>query len=147
LETDKAVNQNAYLKNMNTNTYKNPTWWTKDNDSSWDRVKAAMKRDWDQTKHDFGGKEPDTDQKAGNTIRQAEGKEAIPPRRQPTYDELESASRFGYGAHMGYGKKHSAWDADLENQLKSDWEQLEPTRRDSWRENREAMRYGWEFKH
>ncbi len=72
---------------MNThNTSKYPTWWTKENDSSWDRVKAAMKRDWDQTKHDFGGQQPDTNQKIGNTVRQAEGKEAIPPRQKSTYD-------------------------------------------------------------
>ena len=58
------------------NQYKNPNWWTKENDSAWDRTKAALKRDWDQTKHDFGGKEPDTNQKVGDTVKQAAGKEA-----------------------------------------------------------------------
>ena len=37
------------------NTYKNPVWWTTDNDTAWDKVKTAFKRDWDQTKHDLGG--------------------------------------------------------------------------------------------
>ncbi|HEV2694469.1 MAG TPA: hypothetical protein VG347_16365 [Verrucomicrobiae bacterium] len=127
-------------------TYKNPTWWTKDNDSSWDKVKAAMQRDWDQTKHDFGGDQPDTNQKIGNTVRQAEGKETIPPRRQPAYDELEPASRFGYGARSKYGKQHAAWDDSLENQLKSEWEQVEPSRKKTWMQDRAAIRYGYEFK-
>jgi hypothetical protein len=126
-------------------TYNNPNWWTVENDSAWDQVKAAMKRDWDQTKHDFGGKEPDTNQKIGNTIRQAEGKETIPPRRWPAYDELEPASRFGYGAHRKYGKQHSIWNDDLENQLKSEWDQIEPDRRETWMQDRAAIRYGWEY--
>jgi hypothetical protein len=132
------------LKNMN--TYKNPTWWTKENDSSWENVKAAMKRDWDQTKHDLGGKEPDTNQKTGNTVRQAEGKEAIPPRHQPAYDEGEPASRFGHGARTKYGKEHQAWNDGLENRLKSEWEQIEPSRKQTWMQDRAAIRYGWEFK-
>jgi len=41
---------------------RNPTWWNAEYESGWDRVKAAFKRDWDQTKHDMGANEPDTDQ-------------------------------------------------------------------------------------
>src|SRR5665213_3610272 len=99
----------------------NPKWWTKDNDSSWDRVKAAMKRDWDQTKHDVGAKKPDTNQNVKDTVKQATGKEAIPPRGQPNYDKAEPALRFGYGARSHYGQKHSKWNAELENDLKRDW--------------------------
>ena len=62
------------------NQYKNPTWWTNENDSAWERTKAAFKRDWDQTKHDMGGKQPDTDQQVSDTVKQASGKEIIPPR-------------------------------------------------------------------
>jgi hypothetical protein len=128
-----------------TYTHRNPSWWTNENDSSWDRVKEAMKRDWDQTKHDFGGNEPDTNQKIGNTVRQAEGKEAIPPRRVSTYDEIEPASRFGYGAHSRYGKQHPTWDAKLEAELRSEWEKLEPNRKSNWTQDRDAIHYGWEY--
>ena len=68
------------------NQYKNPNWWNQENDSAWERTKAAFKRDWDQTKHDLGGHKPDTNQKIGNTTRQASGKEVIPPRGVPTYE-------------------------------------------------------------
>jgi len=36
--------------------------------------------------------------KNGNTTRQASGKETIPPRGVPTYEELEPAYRYGLGA-------------------------------------------------
>lgn len=125
--------------------YKDPSWWTKENDSSWDRVKAAMKRDWDQTKHDFGGDKPETNQKVGNTVRQAEGKEAIPPRGKVAYDELEPASRFGYGAQSKYRKEHPKWNDKLESQLKTEWEEVAPSRKETWMQDRAAIRYGWEF--
>ena len=67
-------------------SYKNPWWWTAEHDSAWGRVKAAFKRDWDQTKHEFGGNPPDTNQKVGDTIKQALGKESIPPRGQPVFE-------------------------------------------------------------
>ena len=128
-----------------TYTHKNPTWWTKETDSSWDHVKAAMKRDWDQTKHDFGGNEPATNQKIGNTVRQAEGKEAIPPRGESTYQDVERASRFGYGARTKYGKLHTTWNDNLEAELKSEWEQVEPNRKETWMQDRAAIRYGWDY--
>ena len=48
-----------------------PKWWDDNKTSSWDRTKDAMKRDWEQTKHDFGGKAPDLDQDVNDTVKQA----------------------------------------------------------------------------
>ena len=75
--------------------YNNPTWWTAENDSAWDRTKAAFKRDWDQTKHDLGGKKPDTDQQVSDTVKQAAGKEIIPPRGTPAYDKVSRLTALG----------------------------------------------------
>ena len=33
-----------------------PNWYTKEHDGTWERVKAAFKNDWEQTKNDFGVK-------------------------------------------------------------------------------------------
>jgi hypothetical protein len=126
-----------------TYSHKNPEWWTEENESSWERVKQAMRRDWDQTKHDFGGSEPDTNQKIGNTARQASGKEAIPPRGQLTYEELEPAYRFGHGARANYRDEYAEWDDELEQQLRSEWETLAPERK--WSQDRAAIRYGWDY--
>lgn len=122
---------------------KNPKWWNKQHDSSWERVKAAFKRDWDQTKHDVGGHEPDTDQNVGNTLSQAAGKEPIPPRGMPTYEETEDAYRFGYGARAQYGNRFQRWDSSLEKQLETDWNETYNDR--EWAPYRDAIRRGWDY--
>jgi hypothetical protein len=125
--------------------HKSPTWWDTDHDSAWDRVKDAFKRDWDQTKHDMGGNEPDTNQKIGNTVKQASGKEAIPPRHQPTYDEIEPAYRYGYGARQYYGEEYPEWDDELEARLRQEWGTLEPSRKAAWKADREAIQHAWDY--
>jgi hypothetical protein len=122
---------------------KNPKWWNEENDSAWERVKAAFKRDWDQTKHDFGGKQPDTDQDVDDTVKQAAGKQPIPPRGQRTIEEVEDAHRFGYGARTHYGQRHSKWDDNLETELRNDWQSTYNDR--DWAANREDIRRGWDY--
>ena len=126
-------------------TQKNPTWWDNDHDSAWERTKNAFKRDWDQTKHDMGGDEPDTNQSVGHTVKQAAGKEAIPPRHQPTFDEIEPAYRYGYGARKHYGDEYPEWDDELEARLKEEWGTLEPSRKAAWEEDLEAIQQAWEY--
>jgi hypothetical protein len=121
----------------------NPSWWTSENDSAWERTKAAFKRDWDQTKHDLGGDAPDTTQNAKDTLKQAAGKEPIPPRGVIAYDQVEPAYRFGYGARSHYGEKYSEWDDDVEDVLRRDWENLNPDR--IWEEDAEYIRTGWDY--
>jgi len=93
----------------------------------------------------MGGDEPDTNQKIGNTVKQAVGKEAIPPRYEPTYDELEPAYRYGYGARLHYGEDYPEWDDELEARLKEEWGDLEPSRKAAWEADREAIQRAWEF--
>jgi hypothetical protein len=125
------------------NQYKNPKWWTQEHDSSWDRVKAAFKRDWDQTKHDMGGAQPDTKQNAKDTVNQASGTQAVPPRGETVYEKAEPAYRFGYGARSQYGSKYSAWNKDLETELKRDWTTTNPG--STWDSNASYIRSGWDF--
>ena len=122
---------------------KNPKWWNNQHESAWERVKAAFKRDWDQTKHDLGGRQPNTDQQVEDTVRQAAGKEEIPPRGMPNYEEIEDACRFGYGARSQYGNRFSRWDNSLEAQLERDWRETFADR--AWIRYREAIRYGWDY--
>ncbi len=124
---------------------RNPKWWNKDYDSSWDRVKAAFKRDWDQTKHDFGGNEPDTDQNVNDTVKQMAGKEPVPPRGVPAYEDYEDAYRFGYGARTYYAGQFSEWNEGLESQLQQDWGDTYADR--NWPRFRESVRHGWDYDH
>ena len=125
-----------------TKRYRNPNWWSKEYDSAWDRVKAAFRRDWEQTKHDFGGDAPDLDQDVDDTIGQAVGSRPIPPGNLPNFDADEPAYRYGYGARLHYGEQYPSWNPDLEGQLEEEWNSLEGG---DWRSRRAAIRRGWEY--
>jgi hypothetical protein len=124
-------------------TQKTPTWWTSENDSAWDRVKAAFKRDWDQTQRDMGAKKPETNQSAKHTLKQAAGKEAIPPEGAYVFDNLEPAYRFGYGARSHFGDQYEEWDKEVEGTLRREWLETYPDR--DWDEDVEYVRYGWDY--
>lgn len=92
-----------------------PGWYTDEHDSSWNRVKAAFRNDWEQTKHDFGSNTAsDLDQDAGDTIRQATG-------RENTFDDYEPAFRFGHAAQRQYRSQYPTWNDDLEQRLRTDY--------------------------
>ena len=55
-----------------------PAWWTDKHSSSWERVKHALRRDWEQTKGDLADNGVDLNQGACDTIRQALGTQPIP---------------------------------------------------------------------
>ena len=123
---------------MATVTHHQPKWWTREYDSAWERVKAAFKRDWDQTKHDFGGKAPDLKQNVDDTVGQAMGTRPIPAPGVRNFEDCEPAFRFGYGAHRHYQEKFPEWNADLEEQLSADWG-------NDWKHHRDAIHRGWEY--
>lgn len=100
---------------------KNPTWWTEEHDSRWDRVKAAFRRDWEQTKHDLGSdKARDLQQSATDTVKQAAGKQQTAGAiTRPSYDEMEPAFRYGHGARSQFGG--TSWNTDLETRVQRDY--------------------------
>lgn len=128
------------------NKTQQPDWWTSKETHSWDRMKEALRRDWEQTKHDFRSKAGhELHQDLTDTVKQAAGKEAIPPMNQPnppvTWGD-EAAVRFGYGASLSETyRAHKDWDDELEAKLQRDWEATNPDR--PWREVRDASRFGW----
>jgi len=121
----------------------NAAWWTTEHDTSWERTKEAFRRDWEQTKHDLGGKSPDLDQDIPDTVKQAVGKEPIPPRNTPNFDAYEPAFRFGHGAHRQFGTKYPAWNDDLERNLRNDWSAAHDDV--EWARQRDAIRRGYEY--
>jgi hypothetical protein len=122
-----------------------PSWWNQEHDSAWERVREAFRRDWAQTKHDFGGDEPDLKQNVGDTVSQAAGRQPIPPGDQPSFEAREPAYRFGYGARRQYGKTHAAWDDQLEAQLRSDWTATYAADDERWEQYQSDVRRGWEY--
>lgn len=120
----------------------NAPWWTKEHDSGWEKVKAAFSRDWEQTKHDFGGDSPNLNQDVPDTVKQAVGKENIPAPGTPNFEDYEPAFRYGYGARNHYGKEYPNWDGRLEETLKNEWSSP-----DDWKRNSKAIRLGYEYMH
>jgi hypothetical protein len=111
-----------------------PGWYTNDTDSSWDRVKAAFRNDWEQTKHDFGSKtSPDLKQDVDDTVKQAAGTE-------DPFDRHEDAFRFGYGAQTHYRTQYPTWNNELETRLREDYGSSEYDR------DRDYIRRAYEYR-
>jgi len=128
----------------------NPSWWNDSHNSAWDRTKDAMRRDWEQTRHDFGSTHArDLDQDVDNTVKQAVGAERIPAGNQPNRDDdwsaHEPAVRYGYGAYGQYGRENDRevqWGDSVEGKLKQEWSDLKHGR--TWDEAKDAVRRGWD---
>jgi hypothetical protein len=128
--------------------YRNPSWWTDSHTSGWERTKEALRRDWEQTKADLtdGGRELNQD--VGNTVKQATGKEPIPPgnvaNAPDSWQELEPAMRYGHGARQHYSNAEwDAWNERLEARLRDDWKSS-GNEESSWDRVKHAVRRGWE---
>jgi hypothetical protein len=92
-----------------------PEWYTDEDDSTWERVKAAFKNDWEQTKNDFGSdKARDLDQDVDDTLKQAAGSD-------DAFENHEQAFRFGHAARRQYRPDHPNWNDDLDKRLRKDY--------------------------
>jgi hypothetical protein len=139
---------------MATSTWQ-PKWWTKEkHESAWERVKDAMQRDWEQTKADFGAGGRELDQDVDDTLKQAAGKDVIPPPATPNapggtpqkrdWKDVEGAYRYGYGARQQYGAQHADWNDKLEGTLQSEWEELKDSGRVGWHDVKKWVRSGYD---
>jgi hypothetical protein len=125
----------------------NPAWWTSEIDATWQRVKAAAQRDWEQTKHHFGSSNPDTGQGAVDTIKQAAGGVPMPApgASARVFDDVEPAYRLGYSARHRFGKEFSEWNDALEARLQAEWENESPAPANNWASQRNDVRRGWDY--
>lgn len=128
-----------------------PPWWDREHDSAWARVKAAFQRDWEQTKHDLLRAGPDLDQGVSDTVKQAAGKEPIPPEGEPneagaeqmSFEQAEPALRYGYGAARYYDA--TDWDDELEARLRAEWTNINAGVH--WYTARPLVYRGWQQAH
>ena len=131
-----------------------PPWWNEHQASAWERVKEAMRRDWEQTKHDVHAGGHELNQKLADTAKQATGKEPIPANDGPnppkvvgqlSWDEIELPVEYGYSARDRLGSSYAQWSPELELRLRSEWETSGPARDREWRSVREHIRRGYEY--
>lgn len=112
---------------------KNPNWWTADHDSTWENVKTAFRRDWEQTKHDFGADSArDLQQSASDTVRQAAGAQTA----ARDFEAAEPAFRYASGARAQY--RGQLWDDQLEGMLSKDYP-------GDWKADRDYVRHGYNY--
>ena len=113
---------------------KRPGWYTDEHDSSWERVKAAFRNDWEQTKHDFGSNTArDLDQNVDDTVKQAAGSE-------DAFEKREDAFRFGHAAQRQYRSQHPTWNDDLDTRLRQDYG-------DNYDRDRNYIRRAYEYRY
>jgi hypothetical protein len=125
---------------------RDPKWWSEQHGSTWERVKAALQRDWEQTKNDVSSSRGrDLDQDVGDTVKQAAGKQPVPPITQRTpedWERVEPAVRYGFGAGHQYRRDFPEWDDRLETKLRQEWTDLKTGQ--TWDEMKGFVRRGWD---
>jgi hypothetical protein len=133
-----------------------PKWWTEKHGSTWENVKDALKRDWEQTKSDLhlGGR--DLDQGVGDTLKQATGAETAPVSNSRGtakgsdygWDYAEQPLMYGVGAREQYGAQHAQWNDNLESTLRDDWDRDNTGTsggvRRTWDDVKSVVRHGFE---
>lgn len=144
---------------MNSEDFK-PSWYDdKVHGSTWQRVKAAMQRDWEQTKSDFTPGAQDLNQDIGDTVQQAAGKAPMPAPGAPTppskremkkdaklaWADVESPIAFGYAARTHYGTTHPQWDDRIESELEGEWNR--GNAREKWEDVKTSVRHGFTANH
>jgi hypothetical protein len=131
---------------------RHPSWWSTRPESAWDRVREAVRRDWEQTKHDLklrGGLE--LNQTISHTLKQVAGAEPIPTNERPNpgrgagpLRDIEEPLRFGQAAFDHYGLLYPAWSAELEALLARDWERSATGTARPWAQVRPWVRQGYD---
>lgn len=128
-----------------------PSWWNETHTTGWERVKEAMHRDWEQTKRDMHVKGAhELNQGANDTVKQATGKEAIPPAGEANapkaseWNDVELPHQYGHAARAKYGEQHTAWSTELEKTLKGEWDAGRAETRKGWDDVKSYVRRGYE---
>ena len=129
-----------------------PSYWVKDtHGSSWERVKAALQRDWEQTKSDLHAGGQELKQELTDTVKQATGKDPIPAdgvmnpdpvTKAPIWAEAEQGVRYGYGARQQYTDEK--WSDALEVKLSTEWNETQTGK--PFATVRHFVRHGWNAK-
>jgi hypothetical protein len=135
-----------------------PTWHKPEHAMQWDRVKEAVRRDWQQTKHDLhlGGHQ--LSQHLTDTVKQASGSERLPsineanPQKiigqlDPEWEAVAASVEYGYAARSQLGSAHTHWDDVVDDTLRTEWESARSAGRASglWEDVRPHVRHGYGY--
>lgn len=122
-----------------------PTFWTARQQSAWDRIKVALRRDWLQTKRDLGldgGAE--LGQSVVDTVKQAAGSDPLPNGEEVglDWDLARHAIRLGHGAAT-FWPHDTEWSEPLEARVRAEWTAVGSGI--PWTQALPLVRHGWEL--
>lgn len=122
--------------------HKDPTWWNDDHTATWDRVKAAFRRDWEQTRHDLSGgrKGADLNQDVGDTVSQAFGDRHIPPPGVANPYDADELRRKVNAAERDLAREEERYEEGA-SAVADRLDRLEPTEAE-WEWASVPLRYG-----
>jgi hypothetical protein len=132
-----------------------PSWHKPEHAMQWDRVKEAVRRDWQQTKHDLHAGGHELNQRVGDTMKQATGavdipsiNAANPPKIIGEWDAAAVPVEYGYSARQQFGSTHAQWDDALDVSLRTEWESSPSTPKTSgkWDDVKPHVRHGYDYK-
>ena len=105
-----------------------PKWWQPEHDTRWERVRTALRRDWEQTKSDFSGGRTgvDLNQNLDDTVGQALGKRGIPEAGTANPMNAEEQSRHVRRAAEQMARAASDLAAEAGRSAERQWEAAEP---------------------
>ncbi len=121
-----------------------PSFWSPKQESAWQRVGEALRRDWLQTKADLGlGSGIELGQTATDTMKQAAGVSALPGGQDAgvDWDLARHAIRLGHGAAT-YWIDDDAWTAEVEARVQREWDGMGTGI--AWEHAAPLVRHGWE---
>jgi hypothetical protein len=138
-----------------------PAWYRPEDLTRWNSVKNAVRRDWQQTKHDLHAGGHELNQAASDTIKQATGREAVPAIDKPNppkvigeldadgdaeWAKMERAMEYGYTARTEFAATHAEWNHDLDLALRREWESSGGRAPGLWDDVKPYVRHGYNFR-
>ena len=123
---------------------RSPAWWQDDHEGGWQRVRSAMKRDWEQTKADLtaGRKGADLNQNVGDTVGQALGKQATPGPSTPNAMNAAELETHVRKAARSQDREAARWAKDAEKAIDKSQAEAGPYGR-GWEQAEAPIRYGY----
>lgn len=105
---------------------KYPSWWNATHTSTWETVKEALRRDWEQTRHDLSGGRygQDLNQDIDDTLDQMAGDQSIPPAGVPNPldgPELHDKVRHAQAEMRDVEADYEAGATDTADRLVRSW--------------------------
>ena len=122
-----------------------PVWWKPEQESRWDHVKTAFRRDWEQTKSDFsdGRRGEDLNQNLDDTVKQVFGSKPLPVADSPNPMSPHERERHVNRAARQMARAAEKFEANAVKSIEKAQDTLGWQRWNQWDEVEIPLHYGY----